>query len=221
MKKTDHDINYGEIDAKKNSLFYLIIKRLFDIVFGLLGTILFIPILIFVKIAYVCTGDFYPVIFRQARIGKNGKTIRMFKFRSMVPNADDLLKEILEKDPKMAKEYKENKKLKNDPRITKVGAFIRKASIDETPQFINVLFGSMSLIGPRPYLHREIEDMGMYYDDIITVKPGITGYWQVNGRSDSSFANRLKYDLHYIEKHGIKEDIKIFFKTFRALLKGI
>ena len=221
-KEVNQELNYSEIDSKNNNIcFYSFIKRLFDIVFGLLGTIIFIPIYICVKIAYVCTGDFHPVVFRQARIGKNGKTIRMFKFRSMVPNADEILKEILEKDPKMAKEYKENKKLKNDPRITKVGAFIRKASIDETPQFLNVLFGSMSLIGPRPYLHREIEDMGMYYDDIITVKPGITGYWQVNGRSDSSFANRLKFDLHYIEHHSLKTDCQIFLKTFKAILKGI
>ena len=223
MKESNNkEISYKDIDSRRYSKYcYSFVKRLFDIVFGLLGTILLIPIYICVKIAYICHKDFYPVIFRQARIGKNGKTIRMFKFRSMVPNADDMLKDLLDKNPDMALEYKTNKKLRNDPRITKVGAFIRKTSIDEMPQFLNVLWGSMSLIGPRPYLHREIDDMGLYYDDIIAVKPGITGYWQVNGRSDESFANRLKFDLHYIENYGYKLDFKIFWKTFKALLKGM
>ena len=211
----------NKVQNNNNGFFYRFVKRFFDIVFGFIGTVLFIPTLIVVKIAYMISGDFHPVIFKQARIGKNGKTIKMYKFRSMVPNADEILKELLAKDKKLAKEYKDNKKLKNDPRITKVGRILRKTSIDETPQFINVLIGNMSLIGPRPYLHREIEDMGLYYDDIITVKPGITGYWQVNGRSDESFANRLKFDLHYIEHHNLKIDAKIFWKTFSALLKGI
>ena len=223
MKKiSNKEIDYKEIDNKRyNKYCYFFAKRFFDIFFGLLGTIVFAPIYLGVKIAYMCHGDFYPVLFRQARIGKNGKTIRMFKFRSMVPNAEELLDKLLKEDSKIAKEYKENKKLKNDPRITKVGAFIRRTSIDEIPQFINVLCGSMSLIGPRPYLHREIDDMGLYYDDIISVKPGITGYWQVNGRSDESFVNRLKFDLFYIEHYGYSLDYKIFWKTFKALLKGI
>lgn len=214
-------INYEDFEIAKTRLMYSVIKRFFDIVFGFIGTIILIPIIVIVKIAYMISGDFHPIIFKQARIGKDGKTFRMLKFRTMVPNADELLKEILENDPKLAKEYQVNKKLKNDPRITKLGAFLRKSSIDEFPQFINVLIGNMSLVGPRPYLHREIVDMNGNTPIITSVKPGITGYWQVNGRSDATFENRLKFDLEYIRKHSLRLDAKIFFKTFCALFKGI
>lgn len=196
---------------------YLTIKRLFDIIVGLIGVIFLIPIMIVIKIISMCNKDFGKIMFTQNRIGKNGKEFKFYKFRSMVPNADEVLFKMLEEDEELAKEYKLNKKLKDDPRITKVGKFIRRYSIDELPQLINVLKGDMSLIGNRPYLPREKEDMGEYYHDIVKTKPGITGYWQVSGRSDVSFKERLKLEQFYSNHCGLRMDIKIFFKTFSAV----
>lgn len=199
---------------------YLFIKRLFYIICGLLGCILILPIAIVVKIAYVCNKDFASIFYSQIRIGKNGKKFKLYKFRSMVPNADEILFKTLEIDKVAAEEYKKNKKFKNDPRITKVGRVMRKLSIDELPQLINVLKGDMSMIGNRPYLPREKDDMGEYYKDIIKTKPGLTGYWQVNGRSDTTFNERLKLESFYSNHNSLVLDIKIFFKTFQVVLFG-
>lgn len=199
---------------------YLFIKRLFDIICGLLGIILLIPVTIIVKIVSMCNRDFASIFFSQNRIGKNGKEFKLYKFRSMVPNADEILFKTLEMDKVAAEEYKKNKKFKNDPRITKVGRVMRKLSIDELPQLINVLKGDMSMIGNRPYLPREKDDMGEYYKDIIKTKPGLTGYWQVNGRSDTTFNERLKLESFYSNHNSLVLDIKIFFKTFQVVLFG-
>ena len=199
---------------------YLFIKRLFDIICGLLGIILLIPVTIIVKIVSMCNRDFASIFFSQNRIGKNGKEFKLYKFRSMVPNADEILFKTLEMDKVAAEEYKKNKKFKNDPRITKVGSVMRKLSIDELPQLINVLKGDMSMIGNRPYLPREKDDMGEYYKDIIKTKPGLTGYWQVNGRSDTTFNERLKLESFYSNHNSLVLDIKIFFKTFQVVLFG-
>lgn len=198
---------------------YLFIKRIFDIICGLVGCILLIPIVIIVKISYLLNGDTESIIYSHERIGKNGKLFRLYKFRSMVPNADKILEELL-KDTEIREQYKKNMKLKDDPRITKMGKFLRKASLDEMPQFVNVLLGQMSLIGNRPYLPRERGDMGKYYDDIILSKPGITGYWQTAGRSKISFKNRLKLESYYSKNMSLKMDIKIFFKTFSVVFCG-
>ena len=199
---------------------YLAIKRIFDILISLIGLILLIPIALVIKIAYMCTGDFTSIFFVQERIGKNGKLFKFFKFRSMVPNADEVLFRTMELDEIIAAEYKKNKKLKNDPRVTKIGRVIRKLSIDELPQFINVFLGEMSLIGNRPYLPREKQDMGEYYEDIIKTKPGLTGYWQVSGRSNTTFEKRLELEKEYSDNASLKLDIKIFFKTFTVVLFG-
>ncbi len=199
------------------TLTYLFVKRVFDICVGLVGLLVLIPISLGIKIASIIDGDFNKIMFVQKRIGKNGKEFDFYKFRSMVPNADEILFRMLDEDEELAKEYKENKKLKDDPRITKVGKFIRRYSIDELPQLINVLKGDMSLIGNRPYLPREKDDMGKYYNDIIKTKPGITGYWQVSGRSDVSFKQRLKLEQYYSNNCGINMDVKIFFQTFSAV----
>ena len=199
---------------------YFIWKRTGDILVSLIGLVLLIPIIIIIKIAYMCTGDFHSIIFTQDRIGKDGKHFKFYKFRSMVPNADEVLFKRLAEDEKLAEEYAMNKKLKNDPRITKIGRIIRKASIDETPQFINIFLGDMSLIGNRPYLPREKKDMGDHYEDIIKTKPGLTGYWQVSGRSDLSFKKRLELETYYSKHAGFKLDTKIFFKTFKVVLGG-
>lgn len=204
--------------ATEKRYIYLAIKRVFDILCSLIGLILLIPIAIVIKIAYMVTGDFSPIFYVQNRIGKNGKEFKFFKFRSMCKDADEVLFKTLELDKIMAEEYKVNKKLKDDPRITKVGKVIRKLSLDEVPQFINVFLGDMTMIGNRPYLPREKDDMGDYFNDIVKTKPGITGYWQVNGRSDVSFQKRLELEQFYSNNAGLRLDIKIFFKTFQVVL---
>ena len=205
------------ITIRKSAYFF--IKRIFDIFVGFIGTLFLIPLTIIIKIAYMISGDFESIIFKQARIGKNGKTIYIYKYRSMVPNADEVLFELLKNDPELAKEYKKYKKLENDPRITKVGKFIRKTSLDEFPQFFNVLMGDMSVVGPRPYLHRELKDMRKYYNSVIACKPGVTGYWQVNGRSKTDFDTRLQMDEYYSENRKTTLDFKLFIKTFATVLE--
>lgn len=138
----------------------------------------------------------------------------------MVPNAEQLLEDLMEKDPEIREEYLTNKKLRNDPRITKVGEALRKRSLDEFPQFINVLKGEMSLVGPRPYLPREKEDMDIFYNTIIKSKPGITGMWQANGRSDVSFEDRCKFDDYYYKNWSIGLDVIIVYKTIKGVLYG-
>ena len=199
---------------------YLVIKRLFDIFVSIISLLILIPLSILVKIAYVLTGDFHSVVFVQKRIGKDGKEFDFYKFRTMVPNADEILFQTLSMDPILNEEYTINKKLKDDPRITKVGKILRKLSIDELPQFVNVFFGEMSVIGNRPYLPREKRDMGKSFDEIVKTKPGLTGYWQVNGRSDVTFKKRLELETYYSNHCGLLMDIKIFFKTFGVIFGG-
>ena len=213
MKKTNKKI-------RKPNIFYLIIKRIFDIICSLIGIVFLIPICIIIKIIYMCTGDFHSIFFCQNRIGKNGKEFKLYKFRSMIPNADEELERLLKEDKELAKEYKINKKLENDPRITKVGDFIRRSSIDELPQLLNILFGKMSFIGNRPYLPREKKDMGRYFKDIVITKPGLSGYWQVSLRSRGTFEQRLEMEQYYSNNCSLWFDIKILFKTFGAVFGG-
>ncbi|MBR0415689.1 sugar transferase [Candidatus Saccharibacteria bacterium] len=188
--------------------------------FSLLGIILLIPIGIIVKIAYVCSGDRYSILYAQPRIGKNGKVFKIIKFRSMVPDAEQILIELMKDDKKIAKEYSENKKLVNDPRITKVGKIIRRWSIDEMPQFLNVFWGSMSLIGNRPYLLSEKKEMGKYYKQIVKTRPGITGLWQISGHNEVSFKSRLELEATYADLACFSLDAHIFWRTVRAVFGG-
>lgn len=205
---------------KGKHIIYRFIKRFIDILGGLVGTILLVPITLCVYLARkILKEDDGPLFYEQLRIGKNGKEFRLYKFRSMVMNADEKLEKYLEENEEARQEYEKYKKLKNDPRITKLGEFLRKTSIDEFPQFINVLKGDMSLVGPRPYLHREIKDMKDNYYIIISVKPGLTGYWQVNGRSQKDFKERIDMDVSYIKDKNLVLDIKILIKTVQKALK--
>ena len=199
---------------------YQFIKRLFDIVCALLGCLALLPLALIVKISYVLSGDFNSIFFTQKRIGLNGKEFNFYKFRSMVPNADEILFKMLRENKDLAREYKINKKFKDDPRITKMGKILRKTSLDELPQMINVLKGDMAMIGNRPYLPREKDDMGNYFEIIVKTKPGITGYWQVSGRSDTTFEKRLELEEYYSNNASMKMDVKIFFKTFEIVLFG-
>lgn len=218
MNGVTQDVTVKSFDDVRVNYGYLFIKRLFDIIVAIIGIVFLIPIMLVVKIMNVINKDFDPIFFTQERIGKDGKLFKFYKFRSMVPNADEILTQTLKIDKIAEEEYKINKKLKNDPRITKAGKILRKTSLDELPQFINVLKGDMSLIGNRPYLPREKEDMMDFYDDIVKTKPGLTGYWQVNGRSDTTFRKRLELESFYSNNYSLKMDLKIFFKTFSVVL---
>ena len=219
--------NYGKLeeyskirenDATKKKL-YRFVKRTVDIIVAVVGIILLIPITIIVCILNLVTKNKGPIFFVQERIGKDGKVFKMYKFRTMVVNAEEILNRHIKEETEIGKEYIKNKKIHNDPRITKVGNFISKTSLDEFPQFINVLKGDMSLVGPRPYLIREIKDMNDYYYYIIKEKPGLTGPWQVSGRSNIGFEDRLELDYKYAIKKSLVNDFIILVKTIAAVFR--
>lgn len=197
-----------------------IAKRIIDILAGVIGFIILVPLVLCIKVANMLNNDTDSIFFVQDRIGKNGKTFKMYKFRTMILGAEDELEKLLAENEEIKKEYDENKKIKDDPRITKVGKFLRKTSLDEFPQFINILKGEMSLVGPRPYLEREKKDMGDAYEKIISMTPGLTGLWQISGRSDISFEDRVKLDVEYYNNDSFFGDIKIIFKTMATVFKG-
>lgn len=206
------------LHQKREALVYKFLKRIVDIIGALFGVIMLVPMTIGIYIANLIVGDKGPIFYSQNRIGKNGKNFKMYKFRSMVMGADEKLEKYLQENEDARREYKINKKLKDDPRVTKIGKFIRKTSIDEFPQFINVLKGEMSLVGPRPYLPREINDMGYAYPYITAVKPGVTGLWQVKGRNDVTFKDRLDLDMEYFENKNLLFEIKILFWTVSSVV---
>lgn len=204
---------------KREKVYYKTTKRVFDIICGIFGVILLIPLTIIVYIGNFLSKDKGPVFYVQKRIGTDGKLFKIYKYRTMVVGADKKLRKYLKENPDIAKEYEKYKKLNNDPRITKFGILLRKTSLDEFPQFINVLKGNMSIVGPRPYLYKEKKDMKKYYKTIITCKPGLTCIWQVSGRSKLSFEERLKLDVEYIKNKSIKMDLKLIIKTFTKIFK--
>lgn len=197
-----------------------ILKRMIDVAAGIVGCILVVPMYFNIKKKMREEGDKGPVIFTQERIGRYGKPIKIYKFRTMVEDAEQRLNEMMEIDPYIYHEYTTNKKLVNDPRVTKIGQKLRNSSLDEFPQFFNVLKGEMSLVGPRPYLFNEKQDMGVYYKSIVSSKPGITGMWQANGRSDVGFDERCRLDDYYYRNWNLMMEFIIVYKTFRAVLYG-
>ncbi len=196
------------------------VKRTVDICGGLVGLSILVPTTIIVAILNFINKENGPIFYAQRRIGKDGKIFKMYKFRTMVVDADKKLKNILESNPELKKEWEENRKLKNDPRITKIGNFLRKTSIDEIPQFVNVLIGNLSLVGPRAVVIDEIEKFGDYQKDVLSVKPGITGYWAANGRSETSYDERVFMETKYSRNSSVWMDIKILFKTVVSVIKG-
>ena len=210
-------LGLGSFSFKSDQLIYLAFKRLMDILWGLIGLVFLIPVALLVKIAYLISGDRGGIFYRQKRVGQNGKTIHIWKFRSMVTNASEVLQELL-KDEKYRKEWDENQKFENDPRITKVGNFLRKTSIDELPQLINVFMGEMSLVGPRPLVEGELEKFGglkLYQ----RVKPGITGWWACNGRSNIEYRERLELEYYYVKHCSIYLDVICILRTVLAVIK--
>ena len=211
----------------KKSKAYEISKRFLDIIFSCILIIFFSPVIVFVAIAIKITSPGPILADTPARVGKNGKLFKMYKFRSMVQNAHEMLRE----DPKFAELYKAYKmgsyKLKNDPRITPIGHFIRTYSFDELPQFFNILQGDMSLVGPRAYYPDELRDQQKKYPQtrdsvkiVLSVKPGLTGYWQVSGRSEINFDKRIEMDARYVSKRSLIYDLYIVAKTPYAMLSG-
>ena len=194
----------------------LFIKRTMDIAGRQVGMVILAVATIFVAPIIKLTSP-GPVFFGQTRVGKNGRKFTFYKFRSMVPNADEVLQELL-KDPKYAKEWTENQKFEDDPRITKVGKLLRRTSLDEVPQFLNVLKGDMSIIGPRPLVVGELEEHGglQLYNH---VKPGITGWWGCNGRSNTTYEERLELEYYYVKNCSLYLDVLCVIKTIVVILK--
>lgn len=208
-----------KVQKSNNINIYKVSKRVIDIVAAIIGIIILCPIIVIVFIANKLGKDEGPIFFVQKRIGENGKLFRLYKFRTMVVDADKILMKKLKSDKEFREKYLNYRKVEDDDRITKIGKILRKTSLDEFPQFINVIKGEMSLVGPRPYLNREKKDMKEYYNYIIKCKPGITGLWQVSGRSQNTFKERLKLDLEYYNNRGLLYDIKIVFKTVLSVFK--
>lgn len=194
------------------------IKVVFDFLMTLLGSIVIAPILLFISV-WIYLDSPGPIIFSHIRIGKDGKEFPCYKFRSMCVDANIRLKKLLENDPCAKEEWDKNFKLKNDPRITKSGAFLRKTSLDELPQIFNVLKGEMSLVGPRPIIKAEMERYGDYINDYLMVKPGITGMWQVSGRNDVDYSERVLLDSWYVRNWNIWIDFVMLFKTFKVVIR--
>lgn len=192
-------------------------KRLFDILFSLSVLILFAPVylLLAFSIALSSSG---PIFYVQERVGKNRKRFYCLKFRTMVENADDILLEIMENSPHLRQEFEDNFKLKQDPRITGIGRFLRMTSLDEFPQFWNVLKGDMSVVGPRPLVEEELPRYGRHINKILTIRPGITGLWQVSGRNDIPYPRRVQIDLYYANDKNLWMDMWIIFKTIGVVI---
>ncbi len=189
-----------------------------DILLVSIGSLVISPLLILLIIMVMIDSKGSP-FYGQTRIGRGGKKFKALKFRSMVRDADIILKDYLEKHPELRKEWDATFKLKNDPRVTRLGKFIRKYSLDEFPQLLNVLKGEMSLVGPRPIVDDEVNHYGDTFNPYTWVRPGITGMWQVSGRSDTAYTERVHLDEYYVRNWSIWLDIYILIKTFAAVLR--
>ncbi|MEB9609296.1 sugar transferase [Bacillus cereus] len=212
-------LEHSTLEIRKPSGIYLCLKRVMDLIGAIVGLIVFSPIFLLISILYMIGDNKGPVFFKQIRMGKNGKEFHIYKFRSMIVNAEEKLRsnEILYK-----KYIDNNYKLEpsEDPRITKVGQFLRKTSLDELPQFLNVLKGDMSLVGPRPVVQEELGEYGERKDEFLSVKPGLTGYWQVSGRSDVGYPERVDLELYYAYNASLWFDIKILLLTVKNVVVG-
>ncbi|NGT79777.1 sugar transferase [Clostridium perfringens] len=188
---------------------------MFDFISSLIGLIIFLPILIIIAVAIKLDSK-GPIVFGHIRIGKNGQEIKVYKFRSMVQNAQEVFNNFT---PEQKAEFNKNFKLENDPRITRVGSFLRKTSLDELPQLLNIIKGDMSVVGPRPIVKKEIIKYGDSFGKVFSVKPGLTGYWQANGRSDTTYDERVDMDLYYVDNRSLGLDFKILIQTFVSVIK--
>ena len=203
-------------ELKDNKKIYLFFKRMFDIVVSVIALLLAFPIFLVIALA-IKLEDHGPVFYKHKRVGKNGKTIYLYKFRSMVVDAETKMKEFTKEQQE---EFQKFYKLTDDPRITKIGKYLRKTSLDELPQLLNILKGDMSIIGPRPVVEKELNKFGNGQDLLLSVKPGLTGLWACSGRSDTTYEERVKKELYYAENYSMKLDLFCFFKTCLSVVKG-
>lgn len=219
------DHKAGTLDAKLNVVLreqprrygrnsYMALKRVVDFTLATLGLLVLFPFFVVVA-AMIYATDGRPIVFRQSRLGRHGKIFKVFKFRTMVNNAE----EVLRRDPKLWEEFQTNFKLEHDPRITKIGAFLRKTSLDELPQLFNVVSGEMSLVGPRPIVPDELEKYGERKDVYLEMLPGCAGLWQCSGRSSTTYDERVDLDAEYYRKAGLRMDLWIMWRTFVAIVK--
>lgn len=214
------EITTNIIEVKERALLdkkkaYLSIKRSSDVVISTIALITLMPLILLISILIKIDSK-GKVFYKQKRIGKDGKYFMIYKFRTMVSDANNFEKYF---SKEQLEEYKVNYKLKNDPRITKMGKFLRKTSLDELPQLFNIIKGDLSIIGPRPVVDGEIEKYGINQNKLLSVTPGLTGNWAANGRSCTSYEERMKLELDYIDNIGFKMDIEIFFKTIITVFK--
>ena len=216
---SDVGIQISDVATEIRKFITSVIKRIIDLIGAFFVVILLIPLTGIVAIINFIFKEDGPIFYSQERIGKNGEHFKLYKFRSMVVDADKKLEKILAENEDLRKEFEETRKLQNDPRITRVGKFLRKTSLDEFPQFISVLNGDMSLVGPRPVVDGEIELFGEHKKEVLSVKPGITGYWAANGRSNTSYPERVEMETYYANNVSILLDIKIILKTIIAVVK--
>ena len=213
MENSLRKLREDERIQPKEGPIYLFFKRAMDIIGSLCGIILLSPLLIIVALAIKIEDPRGSIFFSQQRCGKDNKLFPMYKFRSMVSNAEELLEELMEHNEMDGPVFK----IKDDPRITRVGKFIRKTSIDELPQLFNILRGDMSIVGPRPAIPHEVAEYSHYHKQRLLVKPGLTCIWQVSGRNSIGFDEWMEMDLEYIEKRNLWMDIKLIFKTVGVL----
>jgi len=220
MSVRDFDGLLGLASSQKlNMPWNLAIKRLMDVALVLVGGLVLLPALLVVALI-VKLSSRGPVLYGHRRLGKDGRPFVAWKFRSMAVDAQERLEALLESSPEIRREWEESRKLKNDPRVTKFGKFMRRASIDEFPQFINILKGEMSLVGPRPITGEEVGKYGGDFDWIFQVRPGLTGLWQVSGRSEKDYATRVSYDAYYLQSWSAWLDIWVIYRTFGVVVRG-
>ncbi|MFF1991524.1 sugar transferase [Bacillus mycoides] len=212
-KENNIELDWEKVNARKG---YLVAKRCIDFIGALCGLILLSPVFLIVAVLIKYQDPKGPVLFKQIRIGKDGKEFYMYKFRSMVIDAEEKLKDLLKHNEVSGAMFK----MKEDPRVTKIGKFIRKTSIDELPQLLNVLKGEMSLVGPRPPLPREVKEYTAYDKQRLLVTPGCAGLWQVTERNSVGFKEMVELDLEYINKRSVRYDLKIIFKTIQIMIKS-
>lgn len=201
---------------KKGRKVYNLVKRIFDIVMALFAFLILLPVFIIIAIL-IKSDDGGPIFYKHKRVGKNGKSIYVYKFRSMAVNADEIFSHFTEEQ---IKEFEKYYKLENDPRITRIGDFLRKTSLDELPQFLNILKGDMSFVGPRPVVSKELNKFGDNQDLLLSIRPGLTGWWACSGRSDTSYEQRVDLEIYYVNNYCAKLDFLCLVKTIGAVIEG-
>lgn len=201
---------------KKGRKVYNLVKRIFDIVMALFALLILLPVFIIIAIL-IKSDDGGPIFYKHKRVGKNGKSIYVYKFRSMAVNADEIFSHFTEEQ---IKEFEKYYKLENDPRITRIGDFLRKTSLDELPQFLNILKGDMSFVGPRPVVSKELNKFGDNQDLLLSIRPGLTGWWACSGRSDTSYEQRVDLEIYYVNNYCAKLDFLCLVKTIGAVIGG-